>query len=64
MRNCGIYGCKIWTSKQGPERRLKAAEMKFMRHTAEYILPDHRRYYDILEEFNVDPVENKLTQYK
>jgi len=34
-------------------RRLKTAEMNFMRCTAEYILLDHRRYKDILQELKV-----------
>jgi hypothetical protein len=44
-------------------RRLKTAEMKFMKHTAGYNLLDHRRK-DILEELLVEPVKNKLAQYK
>jgi hypothetical protein len=38
--------------------------MNFMRHTAGYSLLDHRRNEDILEEFNVDPIEKKLAQCK
>jgi hypothetical protein len=34
-----------------------------MRLTAGYSLLDHRRYEDILEEFKIDTVEKKLTQY-
>jgi hypothetical protein len=30
--------------------------MKFMRHTLEYRLLDHRRNEDILEEIRADPV--------
>jgi hypothetical protein len=45
-------------------RRLKAAEMKFMRRTAGYSLLDHRRNEDILEELRVDPVKKKLAQCK
>jgi len=37
--------------------------MKFMKHTAGYNLLDHRRK-DILEELLVEPVKNKLAQYK
>jgi hypothetical protein len=38
--------------------------MKFILRTGRCSLLDHRRNYDILEEFKVDPVENKLGQYK
>jgi len=35
-----------------------------MRHTVEYSLLDHTRNVDIIEEFKVDPVENRSSQYK
>jgi hypothetical protein len=38
--------------------------MKFMRHTSGQCLLDRRRNEDITEEFKVDPIENKLSQYK
>jgi hypothetical protein len=37
-------------------KRLKTAEMKFIRHTAGYSLLDRRKNEDILEEFRVHPV--------
>jgi len=43
--------------------KTKDAEMEFMRRTKGYSLLDHTRN-DILEEIQVDPVENKLAQYK
>jgi hypothetical protein len=42
--------------KQRNVRRLKTAEMKFMRHTEGYNLFEHIRN-DILEELEADPVE-------
>jgi hypothetical protein len=50
----------MWALKQRDMRRLKTAEMKFMRPTGGYSLLDHRRSENILEELNVDPVEEKL----
>jgi hypothetical protein len=42
-------------------RRLKTAEMKFMRCTAGYSLFDDRINKDIIEELiKVDPVKKKL----
>jgi hypothetical protein len=38
-----LYGCEISALKQRNIIRLKAAEIKFMRRTAEYNLLDHRR---------------------
>jgi hypothetical protein len=45
-------------------RRLKTAEMKFMRRKAGNNLLDRKRNQDNLEELKVDPVRNKLAQYK
>jgi hypothetical protein len=50
--------------KQKDIRRLKTAEMKLMRYTAGYSLLGHRGNEDILEELKVDPVTEKLAQYK
>jgi hypothetical protein len=52
------------TLKQRDVRRLKTAEMKFMRRAAGYSLLDRRRNENVLEEIRVDSVENKLAQYK
>jgi len=38
--------------------------MKFMRRITGYSLLDHKKNEDILEELKVDPIENKLAQYK
>jgi len=58
-------GYEMWTLKQKDIRSLKTAEMKFIRLKAGYsLLLDHRRYEDIFQEIKVDPVENKLAQYK
>jgi hypothetical protein len=36
-----LYGCEIWTLKQRDIRRLKTAEMEFMRCTTGYSSLDH-----------------------
>jgi hypothetical protein len=53
----------MWALKQRDIRRLKTAEMKFMRRTAGYSLLDDRESEDISEEIKVHPVEEKLSQY-
>jgi len=40
------YSCEFWTSKRSYIRRLKKAEMKFMRRTAGYSLLEDRRNED------------------
>jgi hypothetical protein len=42
-----LYGCEIWTLIKRAIRRLKTAEMKFVRPTAGYSLLDHRGNEDI-----------------
>jgi hypothetical protein len=42
-----LYGCEIWTFKQRDKRKLKTAEVKFIRSTAGYSLLDCRRNEDI-----------------
>jgi hypothetical protein len=59
-----VHGSEIWTWKQRNIRRLKTAELKFMRSKAGYIFLDRRRSGDILEELKVELVEKKLAQYK
>jgi hypothetical protein len=58
-----LYDCAAWTLKQRDIRRIKGAEMKFVRSTAG-CTPDHRRNEDILKELKVDPVEKELAQNK
>jgi hypothetical protein len=50
--------------KKGGPRRLKTAEMKFMRSAAGQSSFVHKRNEDILVEFKTDTVEKKLAQYK
>jgi hypothetical protein len=54
-----LHGCEIWTLKQRDIRRLKTAEMRFVRRTARYSLFYYRKKR-FLEELNVEPVEEKL----
>jgi hypothetical protein len=58
-----LHVSEIWAFKQSCIRRLKAAEMQFMRSLTGYSSLDHGRNGDILEELKVDRVENK-SDYK
>jgi hypothetical protein len=55
-----LYGSEIWTIKQFDKNRLRTAEMKYLRRTAEYTLLDHKRNEEILQELHVTPLEDKL----
>jgi hypothetical protein len=47
--------------KQRDLRKLKTAEMKFIRCTAEYSLFHHRRNKAILDEFKVNPNQKEVS---
>jgi hypothetical protein len=55
-----IYGCEIWTHRQKDKKRLISVEIKFFRRREGYILFDHERNEEILEELKVEPVDEKL----
>jgi hypothetical protein len=46
----------IWTAKKQDEKRLEAAEMRFMHWTAGYMILDKKRHEHILEELQVEPI--------
>jgi hypothetical protein len=45
-----IYGSEAWTIRKADEKRLQAAEMKFMRKTAGFTLWDHKRNEEIFKK--------------
>jgi hypothetical protein len=48
-----VYGSESWTIKKQDEKRLEAAEMRFMRWTAGYTILDMKRNENILEEMQI-----------
>jgi hypothetical protein len=59
-----LYGSEAWTLKEQDKSRIAAAEMKFMRKTAKYTWQDHKRNQDITEELKMQPVIEKINNYK
>ena len=51
IRNLGLlvllYGCGTWTVKARNARRITAAEMRYMRRTAEYIWTDTKQIHKL-----------------
>jgi hypothetical protein len=45
-----LYGSETWTIKARDASRITAAEMKYMRRTAGYILTDHKTNIQIAKE--------------
>jgi hypothetical protein len=46
------------------EKGLQAAEMKFMRETADLTLWDHKRNEDILKILKVEPISKFIQNYR
>ena len=55
-----LYGIEIWTLGKRDKMQLRSFEMKVFRHTFGYALFDHERNEEILEEFEVEAVDEKL----
>jgi hypothetical protein len=59
-----LYGSETWTVKAKADRRITAAEIKYMRRTAGYIWIDYKTNTQIAKEFKITPVLDKLLEYK
>jgi ABC-type ATPase involved in cell division len=59
-----LYGSENWTIKARDTRRIKAAEMKYMRRTAGYIWTDYKTNAQIAKELKITPMLVKLLEYK
>jgi hypothetical protein len=59
-----LYGCETWTIKARDASRITAAEMKYMRRTAEYIWTDYKINIQIAKELKITPILDKLLEYK
>jgi hypothetical protein len=59
-----LYGSEAWTLKEQDKSRITKAEMKFMRKTAKYTWQDHKRNQDITEELKIQPLMEKINNYK
>jgi hypothetical protein len=53
-----------WTIKARDARRILAAEMKYMRRTAGYTWTDYKTNTQIAKEFKINPILEKLQEYK
>jgi len=55
-----LYGSETSTVKASDARRIKAAEMKYMRRTAGYNWPDYKTSAQIAKKLKITPI---LTNY-
>jgi hypothetical protein len=58
-----LYGNETWTIKAGDDRRITAAEMKYVR-TAGYIWTDYKTNALIAKELKITPILDRLLEYK
>jgi hypothetical protein len=59
-----FYGSEAWILKEQDKSRITAVDMKFMRKTAKYTWQDHKQNRDITEELTIQPVMEKINNYK
>jgi hypothetical protein len=57
------YGSEAWTIRTD-ERRLRSAEMRFLRRAAGYACWDHRSNEDILIELQISQITEFICQYR
>ena len=53
-----------WTIKAKDDRRITAAEMKYMRRTAGYTWTDYKTNTQIAKELKITSILDKLLDYK
>ena len=59
-----LYGSETWTIKARDTRRIRAAEMKYMRRRAGYTWTDYKTNTQITKELKIRPILDKLLEYK
>ena len=59
-----LYGSETWTTKARDNRRITAAEMKYMRRTAGYTWTDYKTNTQIRKGLKTTPILDKLLEYK
>jgi len=57
-----LYGSETWTIKTRDARRIKEAEIKYMRRRAGYTLTDYKTNAQIAKEFKITPILDKLLE--
>jgi len=59
-----LCGSETWIIKARDARRIRAAEMKYMRITAGYTWTDYKTNVQITKELKIAPILHKLLEYK
>jgi hypothetical protein len=59
-----LYGSETWTIRARDDRRITAAEMRYMRRIAGCTWTDYRTNTQIAKELKITPILDKLLEYK
>jgi len=59
-----LYGSKTWIVKARNNRRITAADVKYMRRTAAYTWTDYKTNEQITKELKVTQFLDKLPEHK
>lgn len=59
-----LYGSECWTMTKQDEKKIEAAEMRFLRHVAGYTLWDRKRSEDIRKELKIFNLREKIQQHR
>ena len=59
-----LCGCKTWSIREHDNSRIMLAEVKFMRRIAKYTWQAYRTNVDILSELKINPVIEKMQNYR
>jgi hypothetical protein len=59
-----LYVSETWTIKERDARRIRAAEVKYMRRTAGYTRTDYKTNTQIAKKLKITPILDKLLEYK
>jgi hypothetical protein len=58
-----LYGCETWEIREQGKSMIVSVEMKFVRRMAKYTWQDYITNKDILSEFKIKSVVNKIQNY-
>jgi len=59
-----LYDSETWTIKASDARRIRAAEIKYMKRAAGFTWTDYKTNAQIAKELKITPILDKLLEYK
>ena len=59
-----LYGCESWVLTISQQKKVEAAEMRFLRQVAGYRLIDKKRNVDIRRELGIQSLNETIIAYR